>query len=197
MRLAIDVDGVLRDTFTKIDQIYQKFFIDELELIDDDFQYEIKKPFDTPNYDNHFMFKNDEEYITFLYEEFAMEVFGHSPSTELSTFHVLSDFYQKYKDKIQFVLISKQVGKTKPATLFFISKFGCEIDKVVFYNKLTEDTIWDEFDVLVTANPELLSQNHNKTLIKYETSYNSNISSDNSIESLRELDEKIENLIKN
>ena len=30
MRIAIDIDGVLRDTFLKIEQIYQKFFIDEL-----------------------------------------------------------------------------------------------------------------------------------------------------------------------
>ena len=195
MRLAIDVDGVLRDTFTKIEQIYQKFFIDELELVDDDFKYEIKKPFDTPNYENHFMFKTDDEYISFLYQEFAMEVFGHSPSSEMSTFHVLSDIYQKYKDKVQFILISKQVGKTKPATLFFISKFGCEIDKVVFYNKLNESTIYDEFDVLLTANPELFQQNHNKTLIKYETSYNSNIKSDLSINSLKDLDEEIIKLL--
>ena len=41
MRIAIDIDGVLRDTFTKIEQIYQKYFIDELELVDDDFNYEI------------------------------------------------------------------------------------------------------------------------------------------------------------
>ena len=57
MRIAIDIDGVLRDTFLKIEQIYQKFFIDELELVDDDFKYEIIEPYDTPNYENHFKFK--------------------------------------------------------------------------------------------------------------------------------------------
>ena len=41
MRIAIDIDGVLRDTFTKIEHLYQKYFIDELELVDDDFKYEI------------------------------------------------------------------------------------------------------------------------------------------------------------
>ncbi len=29
MRIAIDIDGVLRDTFNKIEQIYQIYFIDE------------------------------------------------------------------------------------------------------------------------------------------------------------------------
>jgi hypothetical protein len=165
-------------------------------LVDEDFKFEIKTPYDTPDYQNHFMFKNEEEYFSFLYEEFTMQIFGHAPSSEMSTFHVLAETYKKYKDKVDFMLISKQIGKTKPATLFFISKFGCEIDKVVFYNKLTENKIWDEFDVLLTANPELLNQNHNKTLIKYETSYNSNITSELSIKGLKDLDEQIEKLIK-
>ena len=195
MRIAIDIDGVLRDTFTKIEQIYQKYFIDELELVDDDFNYEIITPYDTPEYSNHFKFKTDEEYLSFMYEEFAMEIFGHSPSTEMSTFYDLNDLIVKYKDNVKFLLISKQVSKTKPATLFFVSKFGCEIEKIIFYNQLTKDDVWNEFDVLITANPDLLLQKDNKTLIKYETSYNLKIESENTIFNLKELDNKIETLI--
>jgi hypothetical protein len=195
MRIAIDIDGVLRDTFTKIEQIYQKYFIDELELVDDDFKYEIITPYDTPEYSNHFKFKTDEEYLSFMYEEFAMEIFGHSPSTEMSTFYDLNDLIVKYKDNVKFLLISKQVSKTKPATLFFVSKFGCEIEKIIFYNQLTKDDVWNEFDVLITANPDLLLQKDNKTLIKYETSYNLKIESDITISDLKGLDKKIEILI--
>ena len=195
MRIAIDIDGVLRDTFTKIEQIYQKYFIDELELVDDDFNYEIITPYDTPEYSNHFKCKTDEEYLSFMYEEFAMEIFGHSPSTEMSTFYDLNDLIVKYKDNVKFLLISKQVSKTKPATLFFVSKFGCEIDKIIFYNQLTKDDVWNEFDVLITANPDLLLQKDNKTLIKYETSYNLKIESDITISDLKGLDKKIEILI--
>ena len=195
MRIAIDIDGVLRDTFTKIEQIYQKYFIDELELVDDEFKYEIITPYNTPEYSNHFKFKTDEEYLSFMYEEFAMEIFGHSPSTEMSTFYDLNDLIVKYKDNVKFLLISKQVSKTKPATLFFISKFGCEIEKVIFYNQLTKNEIWNEFDVLLTSNPELLSQTENKTLIKYETSYNLTTECEHTITTLKELDKKIETLI--
>jgi FMN phosphatase YigB (HAD superfamily) len=196
MRLAIDIDGVLRDTFLKIEQLYQKYFIDELEIVDDEFVYEIKTPYDTSDYQNHFMFKNEEEYISFLYEEFAMQIFGHSPSSEMSTFQILNETYNKYKDKVDFVLISKQVGKTKPATLFFVSKFGCEIDKVVFYNNLNKDKIWDEFDVLLTANPDLLKEDKNKTTIKFETTYNLTNNNELVITSIKELEDKIENLLK-
>jgi FMN phosphatase YigB (HAD superfamily) len=196
MRLAIDIDGVLRDTFLKIEQLYQKYFIDELEIVDDEFVYEIKTPYDTDDYQNHFMFKNDEEYISFLYQEFAMQIFGHAPSSEMSTFHILNETYNKYKDRVDFVLISKQVGKTKPATLFFFSKFGCEIDKVVFYNNLNKDKIWDEFDVLLTANPDLLKEDKNKTTIKFETTYNLTNNNELVITSIKELEDKIENLLK-
>lgn len=196
MRVAIDIDGVLRDTYEKIEQIYQKFFIDELELVDEDFKFEIKKPYDTNDYRNHFMFKNEDEYYGFIYEEFAMQIFGHAPSTELSTFQDLNGIYKKLKDDFNFVLVSNQVGKTKPATLFFVSKFGCEIDRIIFYNKLNEDEIWNEFDILITANPDLLNQNRNKTLIKFETTYNSNINSLDSIKSIKELEEKLKELLK-
>jgi hypothetical protein len=94
------------------------------------------------------------------------------------------------------VLISNQIGKTKPATLFFISKFGCEIDRVIFFNKLNQNKIWDEFDVLITADPELLEQNNNKTLIKYETSYNSNSNCENTITSIKELEVKLKEILK-
>lgn len=196
MRIAIDVDGVLRDTYEKIEQIYQKFFIDELELVDEDFQFEIKKPYDTNDYKNHFMFKTEDEFYGFVYEEFAMQIFGHAPSTEMSTFQDLNGIYKNLKEDFKFILISNQVGKTKPATLFFISKFGCEIDKIIFYNKLNESEIWNEFDVLVTANPDLLNQNNNKTLIKFETTYNSDIESSNTIKSIKELEDKLKELSK-
>ena len=197
MRIAIEVDGVLRDTFSKIEQIYQKFFIDELELVDEDFQFEIVRPFDTPDFKNHFKFKKDEEYLSFIYEEFAMQIFGHSPSTHMSTFQDLNEIYRKYKDDFEFVLISEQVGKTKPATLFFISKFGCEIDRIIFYNKLNEEKIWKEFDILLASNPHLLQESKDKTLIKFETSYNSSIKIDKTISNLKEFEEELKKLKNN
>lgn len=197
IRLAIEIDGVLRDTYSKIEYLYQKYFIDELELIDEDFKYEITEPFATPNYENHFAFKNDEEYSSFIYEEFAMQIFGHAPSTTMSTFYDLKDLQINLEQDVELTLISEQIGKTKPATLFFISKFGCEVDKIIFYNKNTIENIWNEFDVLVAASPKLLSNNSNKPTIKYETSYNSNINIEDTITNLKELEWRLKKIIKN
>jgi hypothetical protein len=195
VRIAIDIEGVLRDTFEKIEQIYQKFFIDELELVDDEFKFEIYKPYNTNDYRNHFNFKNDDEYYNFMFNEFTMQIFGHAPSTEMGTFHILNEIYKEYFGKVEFLLISKQVGKSKPATLFFVSKFGCEIEKIVFYNNKTKNKIWKEFDILLTTDPELLQINKNKTLIKFEKPYNSDIKIKYSISSITELSELVKNLI--
>ena len=194
-RVAIEIDGVLRDTFAKLEQIYQKFLIDELELVDEDFKFEIKKPFDTKDFTNHFVFKNEEEFVTFVYEEFAMEIFGHSPSSELTTFSDLKDLQIGHQNEIEWVLISEQIGKTKPATLFFVSKFGCDVDKVVFFNKKTIDKIWDEFDILVASSPNLLSNTDTKPTIKYERTYNSNIDVQYTITNLKELESTLKKII--
>lgn len=194
-RVAIEIDGVLRDTFTKLEQIYQKYLIDELELVDEDFKFEIKKPYDTKDFRNHFVFKTEDEYFTFVFEEFAMEIFGHSPSTELTTFMDLKDLQITYQNEVEWVLISEQIGKTKPATLFFISKFGCDVDKVLFFNKKTLDNIWDEFDILVASSPNLLDNSEIKPTIKYERTYNSNIDVNHTITNLKELESTLKKIL--
>ena len=124
-----------------------------------------------------------------------MEIFGHSPSSELTTFIDLKDLQINHQNEIEWVLISEQIGKTKPATLFFISKFGCDVDKVVFFNKKTIDKIWDEFDILVASSPNLLSNTDTKPTIKYERTYNSNIDVQYTITNLKELESTLKKII--
>jgi radical SAM superfamily enzyme YgiQ (UPF0313 family) len=113
----------------------------------------------------------------------------------MSTFHILNEIYKEYFGKVEFLLISKQIGKSKPATLFFVSKFGCEIEKIVFYNNKNKRKIWKEFDILLTTDPELLQINKNKTLIKFEKPYNTDIKIKYSISSISELSELVKKLI--
>ena len=121
-----------------------------------------------------------------------MEIFGHAPSVEMSTFIDFNDFYKDNRDNHDILIISDEIGKSKPATLFFLSKFGCQVEKVVFYSKVTVDKVWEEFDVLLTANPDLLL-NHpkDKKVIKFNTVYNQDIDFDESIDNLKSLNEKI------
>jgi hypothetical protein len=206
MRIAIDVNGVLRDTIGKFTHLYEKHLIEsyqdipsqtytidlsgntELEVISEPFEYKILSPVTTLDLQNHFAFQSEEEYYSFMYEEYCMELFGHAPSTEMTTFNDLNDIYVKNRKQWDFMILSDEIGKSKPATLFFLSKFGCELEKVIFYSNFTINSIWNEFDVLLTANPNLLL-NHpkEKILIKFETEYNKDINKDYSINSIKDL----------
>ena len=198
MRIGIEVNGVLRNTIGKIEQTYQKFYIDKTDGIDDKdpFEYKINLPVTSLELKNHFEFQSDEELFSFLYEEFAMEIFGHSQSTEYNSFNDLQEIYVKYRDENELLVVSDEIGKSKPATLFFLSKFGCQLEKVKFYSNLTINSMWDEIDILLTSNPALLLEYPtNKIVVKYETEYNKDIESKHTITTIKEFDDKLKELL--
>jgi hypothetical protein len=188
MKIAIEVNGVLRDTIKKIEQVYEKFYIDNILNEQRDFVYEKVSDITSLKIQDHLKFKNEDEVYDFLYTEHCMEIFGHAPSIEYNTFNDLNDFYVDHRDNHDIVIISDEIGKSKPATLFFLSKFGCQIEKIYFYNQITLPKIWEEFDLLLTANPDLLL-NHpsDKKIIKYNTIYNTQITNLQNIDNLKEL----------
>jgi hypothetical protein len=198
MRIAIDVNGVLRNTIGKIEQTYQKFMIDKVEglELEDAFKYEMNLPVKSVNIKDHFSFQNDEEAYSFVYEEFPMEIFGHAQSSEYATFNDLNDVYIDMRANHEFLIVSNEIGKSKPATLFFLSKFGCQIEKIKFYSVSTIESMWDELDILITANPDLIKDFPiDKKIIKFETEYNKQINCDHSISSLKELEAKLNQII--
>jgi hypothetical protein len=198
MRIAIEINGVLRNTLDKIQQTYQKFMIDKTDGVEDEENIirEIKLPLDSLELKNHFTFIDDDELYSFLYEDFPMEIFGHSQSTEYNTFNDLNDIYLKLRDNHDLLIVSDEIGKSKPASLFFLSKFGCQLEKVKFYSKSTINSMWNEIDILLTANPVLLLEHpEGKTIIKYQTEYNKHIETEYSITELKELEVELKKII--
>ena len=214
-RIGIDVNGVLRDTLGKFDQLYEKYLIESkddqflgqtyeldmsgntsvIDIEENEFEYTKISEITSLDLMNHYTFENKEELFSFMYEDYSMELFGHAPSTELNTFNCLNDFYFNFRDKFELLLVSNEMGKSKPATLFFISKFGCLLEKIVFFSEITKQSMWNEVDILLTADPILLLEKpDNKTLIKFNTKYNSDINSEYEIDSLSELDNLIKKL---
>lgn len=188
MKFAFDTDEVLRDTLSKIVATYEKFFIEDYvaEEGEGEFEYKIIEPFTSHTFSNHFLFPTDDDYINFLYLDFPMNIFGHAPSMSSNTFNTFSEIQKttiSKRDKIS--VIGMGVAKIKPASLFFYSKYGMESDDIHFYNKKTIKKMWSKFDVIVTANPNLLEiKPKNKISIKINTSYNQNYESDYSIDSI-------------
>jgi hypothetical protein len=213
-KIGIEINGVLRDTISKFIQLYEKNMIEENEtennlksfdidmsgntdlvIEEENFKYEIKNEVTSLNLMNHFSFKNEDELYSFTYEDFAMQIFGHAGSSETFTFNDLNEIYLKYRDNNELLIVSDEMGKSKPASLFFLSKFGCQLEKVKFYSNTTINSMWDEVDVLLTSNPNLiLEKPKDKIVVKYITNYNKNIKSDYEIEKLKDFDEVLQKL---
>jgi hypothetical protein len=55
--------------------------------------------------------------------------------------------------------------------------------------------MWDEIDVLLTANPTLLLEKpKDKIVVKFNTNYNKNVNCENEISTLKEFDEILQKL---
>jgi hypothetical protein len=198
MRIGIEINGVLRNTLGKIEQTYQKFLIDKTDGIEneDSFEYKMTYPINSLTLNEHFAFPDENELYSFLYEEFAMEIFGHAQSSEYNTFTDLNEVYVSLRDNNDLLIVSDEIGKSKPASLFFLSKFGCQLEKVKFYSNSTINSMWDEIDIDLTSNPDLLLEYpSDKILIKYDTEYNENISTIHSIKSIKELEDKLKQIL--
>jgi hypothetical protein len=194
MRIGIELNGVLRDTLKKIQQEYEKWYIENpfRDEVEDSFEYQVISDLISLDIMNHLKFKDEDELYNFLYKEHTMEIFGHAGSVEVSSMMDFNEFYLDVRDNHDILIVSDEMGKSKPASLFFISKFGCLVETVKFYSESTINSMWDSIDVLLTANPKLLLEHpEDKKVIKFNTNYNSEINIEHSISSIKELKSKI------
>ena len=190
MKIAVDVNGVLRNTLGKAEEVYQKFFIDDYikEEGEEDFEYKLNLPITSLNLLDHFVFPNNESLYDFLYVDFPMNIFGHAPSVKPNSFNVMNEIYEDLRDNHDISIISDEIQKSKPATLFFLSKYGSLVEKIIFYSKITLEDVISNYDLIITSNPDLLMfENPNLIKVKYKTSYNEDIKSDYTIENLEDL----------
>jgi hypothetical protein len=198
MRIGIELNGVLRDTLKKIQEVYQKWNIDNPFLEEDEngYKYEVLSDLNSLDISKHLKFKDKDDLYNFLYKEYTMEIFGHAGSSEMSSMMDLNDFYMDFRDEHEIWIISDEIGKSKPASLFFISKFGCLVENIKFYSESTINSMWNSIDILLTANPTLLL-NHpsDKIIIKYETIYNHDVQSTHTIKTIKELKNKIKEIL--
>ena len=211
-KIGIEINGVLRDTIGKFTQVYEKHMIEESDdgnktyeidlsgnteenTVENNFEYKIINEVTSLELMSHFAFKDSDELYSFMYEDFVTQIFGHAGSTETFTFNELNDFYINFRDDYEIIIVSDEMGRSKPASLFFLSKFGCLVENIKFYSNSTLQNMWDGLDILVSANPKLIENApKNKTIVKYETPYNKNVKCEYEIDELKKLNEIIKNL---
>ena len=198
MRIGIDLNNVLRDTLKKIEQEYTKWYLNDLIVNENEsnsIERKVLSKVDSLDILSHLVFIDENELHDFLYDEHTMEIFGHAPSVENNSIRDLNNIYLDLRDEHDFIIVSNEIGKSKPASLFFISKFGCLLETVKFYSDTTLQSMWDTVDVLLTANPNLLiNKPKDKLVIKFNTEYNKQIDTDYQISTINELKEKIKEI---
>ena len=170
-KIGIEINGVLRDTISKFTELYEKHLVDshfnestdktyEIEFSGDtdevielnenvevnNFEYKVLSPVTSLDLGSHFSFPSKDDLYSFMYEEYTMELFGHAPSTEMLSFNLLNDIYYNLRDTYDLMIVSDEIGRSKPSSLFFLSKFGCLVEKVFFYSEITKNNMLDEVD---------------------------------------------------
>ena len=194
MRIAIDLNDVVRDYTMNFAKHYCKEYNKEFNLNDVDFW--------TNDLTAILPFKTDRAYEKFTYEDFVYEIFSKNPTMSTNLSVELNEWYEKIvknlecDDPIDIIIVSPmEYGLSIQCTLFFLSKIGCRFRE--FYFPTDSSTIWDKCDVLITANPSLLDNKpNNKKSIKIKTDYNEECSSDYTYSTLSVFLKKENNLLK-
>jgi hypothetical protein len=205
MILGISLDGVIRDMYSKFDDVYRKAFINNDSLIeaDENFTYalpesvkdesEINKLEKLVNerinlpvnsdLQNHYQFDSLESFQNF-FQEYAFEIFataGTFPKTP-DTLNRLQGF-GKTNGIFDTVLLVKGTDKIVTSTYHFLAKIGCKINKIIFVENDIDK--WDYCDVLIDDSPESFENKPDgKTSIKISHEYNAYSDSDYSFETL-------------
>ena len=190
-KVFINITGVLRDTYAKAASEYRKYYIEtELEEGEEEpFEYDMVLPVNTDDLSNHFKFQSEDEMKYFFFVEFAIEIFGHSAPVYSGVFRDLADL-MKDNDDWEITIVSDEVGKGKPSSLFFLSKNTCYVDNYRFYKKDNVEEMWNECDVWITTECDVINTKpEGKTVVKVETEYNKDLKSDYTVEKLTNVKE--------
>jgi hypothetical protein len=197
MEIFISIDGVIRNTIQKLDYHYKDAFFDS-ELEDDSFEYGITEPIENNNLFASYKFQSREEFEYFLFIEYPIEIFGHAGLSYSTTFSDLNNIIYNNKDHNITLIGLDELGKAKPATLFFLSKNGFLGNNIKFANSSDIDELWTKCDMWITDNHDVVkSCPENKIVYKFNTVYNQYFTNSLEITKLTEIKELCSNYSEN
>ena len=197
MIIGITINNILRDHVSKLKDLYEFEFEEEIEGPINPFKLSEHFPDIDPAIESP-EFKDDGKEIEFpenakdngfnldkfMYDEASFEIFGRTDETEQGIIKNISDFSNK--NRIKIVLLNNESQRSKAATLFFLSKNYYNLEQVIFPKKWKD--FWTHCDVIVTDNPKLLkSKPKGKISIKHINDFNIDIKSDYTIINTKEL----------
>lgn len=175
MRIAIDLNDVIRDYSNNFLSIYLNYYnsnfdTSEFEMWTNDMQSLLQ-------------FKTDRAYQKFVYEDYPFELFCKCGTCTNKLPVQLKEWVSSLKDveteePIEVLFVSPmEYGASISYTYTFIGNLGSGVREI--YLPLDSRTVWDKCDILITANPIFLNNKpENKKVIKIKKEYNNECESD-------------------
>lgn len=190
MEIYISIDGVIRNTIQKFDYHYNDAYLNSEFENENNFEYGITEPIYNNNLLNSYKFQSKEEFEFFLFIEYPIEIFGHAGLSYSTTFTELNRLIYNNPEH-NFTLVGcDELGKAKPASLFFLSKNGFLGNNIKFIKSEDIEKNWSDCDVWITDNEMIINScPENKEVIKFKTSYNQYFTYKKEITKLSEIQE--------
>jgi hypothetical protein len=190
MEIFISIDGVVRNTIQKFDYHYNDAYLADDVKLEGNFEYGVIEPIQNDNLLNSYKFESKEESDYFLFIEYPIEIFGHAGLSYSTTFSDLHKIIYENPNH-NFTLIGlDELGKAKPATLFFLSKNGFLGNNIKFIKSDEIENNWNICDVWITDNKNILDLcPEDKDVIKFNTTYNQHFTNKKEISKLTEIQE--------
>jgi hypothetical protein len=131
--------------------------------------------------------QSKEFFLRFLYEQMSFEI---GAKTNVTYKDVINDFHelQNYFNSkgIEVDLVSMEIGNSKPATLFFLSREKCKLNNLRFVSSYED--IWDDYKMIITADNYIIENKpKNRKLFKIETENNKHLKQGKKIKNLKAL----------
>jgi len=175
MKIGITLNEVIRDFIGQFKYVYGKYYKTDLEDVNVD-EWDLIK---------FFKFPNEKKLNEFLYSEAPMEIFAHADQLHSNIGTILNKFISEINDdeEHEIIMISRDAHKSRPSTLFFLSKLGFTGNNIKFVTDTAKK--WEGIDLLVTANPIALdAKPEGKISVKINASYNKDTEADYTLNSI-------------
>lgn len=176
LRIAIDINDVLRDYTRQFADIYKKFINPSFDIAYDDINdFDFINIFPFIDADGN---SDSMSFNKFKYEDYAFEIYGRAEAMERmlpSDFNLwVQNTMRNFDDNLlpEIIVFSPfEMNLSIQSTLSFLARFGMRVRQIEF--PLDSMKMWDKCDIMITANPNLLKATPDgKVSFKINTPYN-------------------------
>jgi hypothetical protein len=178
MRLAIDLNDVIRDYSRNFVKYFKKGINHSFDEDDVDFY--------TNDMEQLLPFSSREQYRRFVYEDYPFALYGKCPIVDKNLGRDLNEWleFELPDEDIEVLFVSPmECDLTIQSSFSFLAKIGSRVREVYF--PIDSSTVWDKCDVLITANPRFFNNiKPGKMIVKINKDYNKECTSNFDYDSL-------------